>query len=269
MFFYIDNEKHGLLLFIMPQHVTDAVVLNSTDFGESDKIVTFYTLSFGKLKGIAKGAKRSKKRFGINLEPFSLVRLHFFEKKEDSLVRVSACDLLDPFQGIRDDLFKIAHGSYMIEVVEKMAPERERHPELFRLLTDFLGILEERGMNEDLLRVFEIRLLDDLGFRPHLSDCVICHRPFSRSIDIRFSPEKGGVVCRGCARALLQTMPVSMGTIKTLEMALKIDPLKVPRLVFNRDARDESKNILRGFIRFHIGKELKSLEFIEKIKDIK
>lgn len=252
----------------MPQHTTDAVVLNSTDFSESDKIITFYTLSFGKMKGIAKGAKRSKKRFGINLEPFSLVRLHFFEKKDDSLARVSSCDLINPFQGIRDDLFKIAHGSYMIELVEKMAPERERHPELFRLLTDFLGILEERGVNEDLLRVFEIRLLDDLGLRPHLSSCVVCRKSLVPGTEVRFSPEKGGALCDKCSKGVYPSVPASIGTLKTLEMALKIDNMKSPRLVFSRDARDESREILRGFIRFHTGKGLKSLEFLDKIKDI-
>src|SRR3989304_581303 len=135
----------------MPLYLTEAVVLSSMDFGESDKIVTFYTISFGKLKGIAKGAKRSKKRFGINLEPFSLVTLHFFEKKEDSLVRVSACDLINPFQAIRD--------------------------ELFTLLTDFLGILEARGVKGDLLRVFEPRPLDRQDLKPNLPNCVICHTP--------------------------------------------------------------------------------------------
>ena len=253
----------------MPLYVTEAVVLNSMDFGESDKIVTFYTISFGKLKGIAKGAKRSKKRFGINLEPFSLVRLHFFEKKEDSLVRVSACDLINAYQGIREDLFKIAYGSYMIEVVEKLAPERERHPELFTLLTDFLGILEARGVTEDLLRVFEVRLLDDLGLRPHVSDCVICHIPLISGTRVRFSSEKGGAICNRCVKGVPITNPVSIGTLKTLEMAIKIDPLKIPRLVFSREVRDESREILRGFIRFHTGRELKSLEFIEKIKGVK
>jgi len=253
----------------MPLYTTEAVVLGSMDFGESDKIVTFYTISFGKLKGIAKGAKRSKKRFGINLEPFSLVRLHFFEKKEDSLVRVSACDLINPFQGIRDDLFKIAYGSYMIEVVEKLAPEREKHPELFMLLIDFLGILEGRGVNEDLLRVFEVRLLDDLGLRPHVSDCVICHTPFISGTKVRFSPEKGGALCNRCLKGVSITIPVSIGTLKTLEMAIKIEPLKIPRLVFSREVRDESRETLRGFIRFHTGRELKSLEFLEKIKDVK
>lgn len=252
----------------MPLNVTEAVVLRSMDFGESDKIITFYTTSFGKLKGIAKGAKRSKKRFGINLEPFSLVRLHFFEKKNDSLVRVSACDLLNPFQGIRDDLFRIAYGSYMIEVVEKMAPERERHPELFTLLTDFLGILEARGVTEDLLRVFEVRLLDDLGLRPHVSDCVTCHIPFHSGMKVRFSPEKGGALCNRCVKDTSITIPVSIGTLKTLEMAIKIEPMKIPRLVFSREVRDESREILRGFIRFHTGRELKSLEFIEKIKGV-
>ena len=249
----------------MPQYATDAVVLNSTDFSESDRIVTFYTIAFGKIKGIAKGAKRSKKRFGINLEPFSLVRLHFFEKKDDSLVRISATDLLDPYQGIREDLLKIAHGSYMIELVDKMAPDRERHPELFRLLTDFLGILEERGVNEDLLRVYEIRLLDDLGLRPHISGCVKCRNAFEGGTKVRFSQEKGGAVCEKCSRGLLNTMPVSIGTLKTLEMAVKLDPVKIPRVVFSKDARDESRDILQGFIRFHTGKGLKSLEFLEKI----
>jgi len=253
----------------MPQYVTDAVVLYSMDFGESDKLITFYTTSFGRLKGIAKGAKRSKKRFGINLEPLSLVRLHFFEKKEDSLVRVSACDLLNPFQGIRDDLFKISYGSYMIEVVEKLAPERERHPELFTLLIDFLGILEARGVTEDLLRVFEVRLLDDIGLRPHLSDCVACRTPIVGGTGVRFSPAKGGALCNRCAKGVPATAPVSIGTLKTLEMAVKIDALKIPRLVFSKEVRDESREILRAFIRFHTGRELKSLEFIEKIKDVK
>lgn len=253
----------------MPLYITEAVVISSMDFGESDKILTFYTSSFGRLKGIAKGAKRSKKRFGINLEPFSLVRLHFFEKKEDSLVRVSSSDLINPFQGIRDDLFKIAYGSYMLELVDKLAPERARCPELFKLLTDFLGILEARGVTEDLLRVFEVRLLDDLGLRPHVSDCVICHNSLVVGTKVRFSHEKGGALCNICVKGLPMTIPVSMGVLKTLEMAIKIEPLKIPRLVFSREASDESKEILRGFIRFHTGRELKSLEFIEKIKDIK
>jgi DNA repair protein RecO (recombination protein O) len=252
----------------MPQYATEAVVLSSMDFGESDRIVTFYTLSFGKLKGIAKGAKRSKKRFGINLEPFSMVRLHFFEKRDDSLVRVSACDLLSPFQGIREDLFRIAYGSYMIEVVEKMAPEREMHPVLFRLLIDFLGLLEKKGLNEEHLRVFEIRVLADLGLRPHLSSCVVCRKSFGGMAGVLFSPEKGGALCMGCSSGLHPLIPVSLGTLKTLQMALKIEPQKVPRLVFGRDVRYESRELLGSFIRFHTGKELRSLEFIEKIKGV-
>ena len=83
----------------MPLYLTEAVVLSSMDFGESDKIITFYTISFGKLKGIAKGAKRSKKRFGINLEPFSLVRLHFFEKRRTPLSGSRHATSSTPFRG--------------------------------------------------------------------------------------------------------------------------------------------------------------------------
>ena len=121
---------------------TQAIVTRSLHYGESDKILTFFTRDFGKLKGIAKGARRSKKRFQNVLGLFSHLRLIFFDREGMGLVRVESGDLLHPFPKIREDLKKIYYGNYYLELVNEMAGEREASPEAFDLLLSFLFDLE-------------------------------------------------------------------------------------------------------------------------------
>src|SRR5512147_646361 len=126
----------------MPLFKTNAIVIRSVNYGESDKIVTFFTQDFGKLKGIAKGARRSKKRFQNALDLFSHLRLIFFDREGMGLVRAQGCDILNSFPKIREDLKKIVYGNYFLEMVSEMAGEREVHPEAFDLLLAFLKTLE-------------------------------------------------------------------------------------------------------------------------------
>src|SRR3972149_11808071 len=86
---------------------TEAIVLSSIDYGESDKIVTFYTLEFGKIKGIAKGAKRSKKRFVNNLEPFSYINLLFFQKQGRELVILEQAEIMRRFDLLTLDIDRL------------------------------------------------------------------------------------------------------------------------------------------------------------------
>jgi len=92
-------------------HKTAGFVLRSLQYGESDLIVTFYTREFGKIKGIAKGAKRSRKRFANVFEPFSLTQIIFSRRNRDSLAFIDACDILDHFAAIRMDLEKTLTAS--------------------------------------------------------------------------------------------------------------------------------------------------------------
>jgi len=96
-----------LIRFLMPLYKTPAIILHAIPYGEADQIVTLYTLDFGKVKGIAKGAKRSRKRFGNTLETCSYVSVSFFEKETADLVRLSHCDLIRPFAGLREDIQKL------------------------------------------------------------------------------------------------------------------------------------------------------------------
>src|SRR5512139_105138 len=147
---------------------TKAIVIRSTPFGESDRIVTFFAEDFGKIKGIAKGARRSRKRFQNALGLFSHVRLIFFDREGTGLVRVEGCDILNFFTKIREHLKRIFYGDYFLELVNEMAGEREANREAFRLLLSFLSDLENTDPREERLRMFEIRMLSLFGYRPNM-----------------------------------------------------------------------------------------------------
>src|SRR5437762_3399433 len=127
---------------MLHSHVTPAIVLRARSFGESDKIVSFLTENHGKITGIAKGAKRSRRRFVNSLEPFSLVELRFQDRPHGSLVFVLASDLLCGFRNLVSSLEKIVYASYMVEITDGLIGERDENPLVFQHLKSGLHFLE-------------------------------------------------------------------------------------------------------------------------------
>ena len=249
----------------MPLYETPAVILYTIPYGESDLIVTLYSLEFGKIKGIAKGAKRSRKRFGNRLEIGSYVNVTYFEKENAGLVRLSNCDLIRPFSGLREDIHKLAWASYFIELVNEMTAEKIENKPLFRLLVAFLSLVDKGILKEESQRVFEIRFLSHLGYRPQLDHCTRCQKNATKE-NFFFSPREGGVICPVCAANLPGLIPVSLGTIKTLLLAQTLLLDKVGRISFSPQSLKESQALLSSFLRQYLGKELKSKKFMEQIK---
>jgi DNA repair protein RecO (recombination protein O) len=249
----------------MPQFKTSAIVIKTLDYGESDRIITLLTTDFGKIKGIAKGAKRSRRRFSNALELFTLSKVIFFDKRETSLVRIEGCDIVDTFSAIRDDIRKIAFGSYFAELVDEMTAEREGNPDLFNTLKVFLSLLSDGEAETQILRVFEIRLLSLLGYQPELNRCLRCNEPFEPGEGARFSVKKGGLLCEKCSHGYTDLIPVSLGTARMLHLALEMDLSKVHRLRFSKQALSEGEAILSTFIQYHINKELKSKKFLKDL----
>jgi DNA repair protein RecO (recombination protein O) len=120
---------------------TAGFVLKSLAYGESDLIITFYSRDFGKISGIAKGAKRSRKRFANVFEPFSQIALIFSRKSRDTLALIESCEIIDHYAAIRADLEKTLTASYFIELADAFSPEGKANDRLFVLLADFLDWL--------------------------------------------------------------------------------------------------------------------------------
>ncbi len=256
----------------MPLYTTHAVVIHCIPYGESDKIITFFTKNFGKLRAIAKGARRSKKRFQNALDLFTYVRLIFFDREGMGLVRAEGCDILNSFPNIREDLRKIIYGNYFLELVNEMAVEREQHPEAFELLLTSLSTLNRELPAEDDLRIFEIRMLSLFGYRPNMRNCAICKKGMEELREVKnifFSLEKGSVVCESCSKNWNNLIPLSWGTARLIDEVTRMDLSRMDRLKFTSQALSESCLVLPRFITYQLGKELKSLKVLKGTLDKK
>lgn len=249
-------------------YTTDAIVLGSIDYGESDRIVTFYTIDYGKVKGIAKGAKRSKHRFVNNLEPFSCIKLLFFQKQGRELVRIEQADILQRFDNLLLNLERLAQGSYCLELLNEMTPDGQKNEEVFELLRNFLERLDTGFDPQTLTICFEIKLLSLLGYYPHLDACVVCKQIPAQDEKLFFSSDKSGMICPRCKGAAKSLIPISLGTVKFFTLAARTDIDKVERLQMPPWAMKECRNVMDDFVRYQLGKELKSKRFLEKIKAV-
>ena len=145
---------------------TEAIVLRLTDYGEADRIVSLFTLEQGKLSGIARGAKRSRKRFAGALEAFAHLKLQL--QLGTGLPNLVSADILSIFPGIRAELTKIGFAAYACELVERLTPDEEPNPRLFRLLYCYLETLDLAPVSPSDRRFFAVNLLKILGYQPQL-----------------------------------------------------------------------------------------------------
>lgn len=255
----------------MPLFRTEAIVIRSLPYGESDRILTFFTRDFGKIKGVAKGARRSKKRFQNTLSLFTYLRLIFFEREGMGLVRVEGADVLQGFPRIRESLKKIYYGNYYLELINEMTGEREPNPEAFELLFSFLLNLESEDPKEEWLRMFEVRILSLFGYRPHLTRCGLCQKRWKElegEPSLFFSIEKGSLICSSCSKGYNNLYSLSLGTARLLDEISQEDFKKLERLRFTPQALLESREFLPRFIEHQLGKELKSLKTLKSLKEM-
>lgn len=245
-----------------------AIVLYALDYGESDRIITFYTSEYGKLKGIAKGARRSKKRFSNALEPFSHGNIIFSKKGRGTLSLIEGCDVVNHHAEIRECLDRTLVSSYLIELIDKFTPEGKKNAELFQLLLNFLGLINAGSSSEALIRFFEIRLLKHTGYEPVLDHCLTCREKVSDKATYYFITHEGGLKCTTCCHNNSGSLRVSLGTIRTLLLGKETNIEKINRIVVSDQIEKESRNILGSFIHHLIGKDIKSLHVLHEVRKI-
>lgn len=184
----------------MPLQKTHAVVIGRMALGESDRLVTFYTREFGKVRGVAKAARRPRSRFGSGLELFTQGQLLFFETDRSDLARVDSFDILHPFQPVREDLERLTFGSWVVECLGRLTADRDPNPGLYGLLIRVLRALEGGARPQRAAFCFGIRGVDLLGHRLRLDRCLRCGTasPFTRGT-ARLDFTAGGLLCEPCA----------------------------------------------------------------------
>jgi DNA repair protein RecO (recombination protein O) len=233
-----------------------ALVLSSLDYGDSDRIVSLFTLEHGRLKAYARGARKSRKRFGPALEPFARIDAH--ARIKDGLSNLQQADIVCIYPAIRADLGRIAHALYACELVDVITPEGHPLPRLYRLLAAYLERLETETAAEGDRRFFEINLLNILGYRPSLETCTRCDNPFGDAG--AWLQEYGEQVCRFCCAA---GRPLSSATLKTLSDCLKTGTFG--QISFTPETLQQAGFLLDEAISTHTGRRLKSLGFLQQV----
>lgn len=210
----------------MRAETTTAVVLRTHAFGESDKIVTLLTRDAGKLNGIARGAKRSLRRFGGSLELFSHVRVDLRQRRTTELAFLERAVLVRPWRSLLTSLERYAAASHVIEVADKMTAEREVGDRLYAVVVAALARLDEREPGPVTLRLFELAALAACGYRYDFTACAGCRR--RRAADARGFLGEGGVVCASCVGAAGPSVALSAGALEGLAVLQSLAAAAVP-----------------------------------------
>lgn len=243
---------------------TEALILRSVDFGESDRILHLLVPESGRLTAIAKGARRSVKRFPGALDLFGHLRVHVERRR--GMARLEGATLLHSFGALRTDPARFAMGCTLLELLDRLAPEGAAPGDARRLFSFALKALEAlaaRSVDDRLRILLELRALEALGLRPELRHCVRCTTEVAGAVG--FHVAEGGPVCPRCARDVDGLLPLQLGTLRALEQALRFDVDSLHRLVLSPATLREARALVTRFQRFHLGVELKSERVLDAI----
>lgn len=204
----------------MPLGKSRAVVIGSAPLGESDRIVSFFSRDFGKVRGVARAARRMRSRFGGALRLLTLGELVFFDSGRSDLVQVDHFDIVHPFEGIRGDLERLGQASFMAECVARLTADRDPSETLYRVLVRALRAVETGDPPRRAATAFGLRCVDALGHRLRIDSCVGCGRRASvAGAPLAIDVEGGGLTCAPCAgrtRGALRVDAATLGAIRGL-----------------------------------------------------
>ena len=241
---------------------TEAIVLKHFAFGEADYLLTLYTPNGGKLRAVAKGARRVKSKLGGHLEP--LMRTSLLITRGQNLDTINQAEVLDGYRAVREDLDRLSQAIYMMELVDAITPEEQPNYPIYRLLLDTM-----RSLTGDasplLLPYFQLRLLGHSGFMPELYQCVECQETLAPG-QHRFIPDRGGSLCDSCHPLDVSVLPLSLDTLKVLRFLQKEEYTgKVERLHLERETLVELERLLEAMMLHVLDREVKAARFLGQV----
>jgi len=248
----------------MKTQVSPAIVMRVKEVRESDLLVTFFARDKGLLRGVAKGARRSLKRFVNCFETFSLVNIEYETRAEDKPCFLHSGKLQHAFQGLRTDFAALSRASYMVELTELLFPTGVSEPRVFDLLRDSLEALSQGECSSRIPLAFELRVLALGGYRINLEKCCRCGRTYKGEGLAVFIPERGAVACLKCLQpsAIHPSMgPETVKALARLQTGSLCDssPQSLPETVLH-----EISVILKLHREYRLEQKLRTTKYMEE-----
>jgi DNA repair protein RecO (recombination protein O) len=258
--------------------VTDGILLGAVAYGEADRIVTLYTRARGKVSAMAKGARRSRRRFGASLALFVVGDATLRERSARSaeLLFLSRFDARHDFAAaLGADVVRLAQASYATELLRELTVPHQADPSLLELTVELYAAVAAAAPGATALRAFELRLLEAIGLRPVLDRCLACGADAGALDDpgALVDGDRGGVVCAGCARGSIGAAgdvlrPLPAAARRRLMAARAAESLAHAACLPPVSAETEAaaRAAMHALLAAHLHRPMRTLAFIQKLR---
>jgi DNA repair protein RecO (recombination protein O) len=242
---------------------TEAVILRRQDLGEADRLIVAYSPDRGKLRLVAKGVRRLTSRKAGHLEPFSRTSLLIARGRELDIV--SQAEAIETYPSLQTDLQRVGQASYVVELIDRFTLDESGSRPAFGLLVETLGRLAEGRPAAAVLRYYELRLLELMGYRPEFFRCVQCSAKTLPEAQF-FAPALGGVLCPRCGRGQAPARPLSLEALKVLRHYQRsgFETAAVPQV--RSVVRQEVEGHLEAYLHHLLERKLNSPRFLRQVQ---
>ncbi|MBI4115707.1 MAG: DNA repair protein RecO [Candidatus Omnitrophica bacterium] len=245
---------------------TEAFVLRSQPFRSSSLIVTTFSRSFGKIKGIAKGVRREGTPHPSTFEPFTLLEIVFYEKIRSELHLLSEASVLKTFESLRGDLEILATAYYLVEMVDQLTEPHDPHEPVFELLHFAFQFLPSLPPSL-IARFFEVRILNEVGLLPHFSSCVGCGQTHLERI--YFSVKQGAVFCPKCRQKSTEARLLTGDVVEAILFFMEHGFTESAQYPLGVNTNREMEDLVGRFLTDRLGRWLVTKKFLNQVRSIK
>jgi DNA repair protein RecO (recombination protein O) len=249
----------------MPLHESEAIVLQRYTLGESDRLVSFFSRTMGRMRGVAAGARKPKSRFGATLERLSYIRIWFFERETRELVRISQCEMIESFLDAFSDYPSSVALALFSEITELVLPDREPSDANFRLLLLSAQAVKRTAKPDLPLAYFALWTVKLGGWLPPLARCARCGDALDANATAYFATSASAAMCAKCRKPGMRVIsPAVLGAAQVM-LQERLDRLtEKPEAISPRVARDLA-DVMLDVIEFQTERKLKARELLESL----
>jgi DNA repair protein RecO (recombination protein O) len=242
---------------------TEAIIIKKTKLGEADTILTLYTPHLGKIQGFAKSLRKTKSKMAGHLELLTHSQISLARGR--NIDTLTGAQTINSFLPLKSDLELSSCALYATELVNQFAAADAEDYPIFQLLLATLKRLSQKDNSDLVLRYFELQLLNEVGYRPQLEQCVACHKPLKESNNA-FCPAAGGIVCTDCRPTLSFSYPLSLETQRALRLLQNSDYETVSQMTLTPKLSHQLEVVIRNYIRYLLEREVKSAAWLDTLK---
>jgi DNA repair protein RecO (recombination protein O) len=245
----------------MPLKESEALILRSYPLREADLLVTLFTRQEGKVRGVARAAKKSKRRFGGALEPLTYVRAYYEDRERQELSRLDSCEVIESPLATEVSYPRAVALGHLAELLDELLPDREANDAVFRLTLAALSSL--RGPEIWMaVTYFDLWLTRLMGFMPELTECIVCGRPLNGS-RAYFHALADGLMCPEDKRLASSEMSSESRMLAAQMLRAPVDSFEATPWTKSRGS-DLRKYLMQTLER-HIEKKIVTAAMLERI----